>query len=203
MRWLAAFALVLAVSTGVSAQDLSKDPARAPNGTYRLAATHTQVLFAISHLGLNEYYGRFDKVSGTLSFDANQPERSAVSITIGMDGIDTPSRSLNDDLQSSDVFDADKFPTATFKSVSVTRTGPDRGTIAGVLTIKGISKPVTLDATFSGGEQDPLNGDYALGFHATTIVKRSDFGLTGMVWEPLVGGDVKLIIEAMFEQEKE
>jgi polyisoprenoid-binding protein YceI len=73
----------------------------------------------------------------------------------------------------------------------------------GTLTIKGVTKPVSLDVVFSGGEEDPLNGDFALGFKATGTIKRTDFGLTGMEWEPLVGDDVSLIIQAMFERRKD
>lgn len=196
-------ALGIGLSSGAWAQTASKDPSHAPNGAYRLEASHGQIMFAIAHLGLTDYYGRFDKLSGTLDFDANEPEKSAVTITIAANSVDTPSERLNDELKGPSVFAADQFPNATFKSVSVVRTGPDTGRITGNLTLKGVTKPVTLDATFLGGEPDPLNEAYALGFRANATIKRSDFGITGMVWEPLVGDDVKLIIEVMFEHEKE
>lgn len=206
-RRFAAIALSVAIGLGCNgeaqAQSVSKDPTHAPNGTYRLEAAHSQLLFSIAHLGLTDYYGRFDRIAGSLNFDANEPEKSAVDITISTDSIDTPSQRLNDILKSSDVFSTDQFPAATFKSVSVVRTGPDTGRIVGDLTIKSITKRVTLDVTFTGDEPDPLDDNYALGFRATASVKRSDFGLTGMVWEPLVGDDVQLIIEAIFEHEKE
>lgn len=187
----------------VQAQSVSSDPARAPNGSYRLSASHSQVLFSISHLGLTNYHGRFDKLSGTLNFDANQPERSHADITIDTGSVDTPSERLNGMLKGTDVFSVSQFPSATFKSTSVVRTGPTTGRITGDLTIKGVTKPVVLDATFGGGGPDSLNGNYALGFHATTTIKRSDFGLTGMVWAAYVGNDVNLVIEALFEQEKD
>jgi polyisoprenoid-binding protein YceI len=196
-------ALAVFVALPVSAQDISKDPSRAPNGTYRLDVSHSQLLFSIAHLGLTDYYGRFDKLSGTLSFDANQPEKSAADITISTDSVDTPSQRLNDELKSTNVFSTTQFPSASFKSTSVTRTGADTGRITGELTIKGITKPVILDAIFKGGVQNPLNSNYTLGFHATAVIKRKDFGLTGMIWEPLVSDDVNLVVEAMFEQEKE
>ena len=182
---------------------MSKDPAHAPSGAYRLEMQHSQVLFSIVHLGLTDYYGRFDKLSGTLNFDANEPERSATSVTIDTDSIDTPSKRLNDDLKSASVFSPTQFPTATFKSTSIMRTGADTGRITGNLTIKGVTKPVVFDAVFRGGATNPLNGNYALGFRATAMIKRSDFGITGMVWESFVGDEVDLVIEAMFEHEKE
>jgi polyisoprenoid-binding protein YceI len=185
------------------ADDISKDPARAPTGSYRLDTLHSQVLFSVTHMGLTDYYGRFDKISGTLSFDAGEPEKSATHIAIDMDSIDTPSSRLNDDLKDSSVFSTAQFPSATFTSTKVEKTGPDTGRITGNLTIKGVTRPVVLHAEFRGGQADPLNGNYAIGFHATTTIRRADFGITGMVWEPFVSNDVTLVIEALFEHEKE
>lgn len=198
----AILALSLAFVLPARAQNVSKDPTRTPNGTYTVNVAHTQVLFAIAHLGLTDYFGRFDKVAGTLSFDGNQPERSALSVTIDTTSVDIPSARLAEDLKGTAVFDTQQFPNATFKSTTVTRTGPATGRIVGVLTIKNVSKPVTLDVTFNGGTQSPMGTGYVLGFHATTTIRRSDFGLTTMSWAPFVGDDVHLIIEAMFDQQK-
>jgi polyisoprenoid-binding protein YceI len=202
LRVLFVALLAMTLATGVAAQNVSKDPTRAPNGAYKLETEHSLVLFSIAHLGLTDYYGRFDRLSGTLNFDGNEPEKSATSITIDTTSVDTPSSRLNDMLKDG-VFAASQFPGATFKSTSITRTGPDTGQIAGNLTIKGVTKPVVLDAVFHGGGPDPLNGGYALGFHASGTIKRSDFGLTNMVWSSFVGDEVHLTIEAMFQQEKE
>ncbi len=203
LRSLCAAALIGLLPIAATAQNVSKDPARAPNGAYTLETAHSQILFSITHLGLTNYYGRFDKLSGTLNFDANQPEKSATSITIATGSVDTPSERLNDVLKGPDVFSAGQFPSATFKSIAVVRTGPNTGRVTGNLTIRNVTKPVTLDVVFMGGEKDPLKNAYALGFRGATTIKRSDFGLTGMVWAPFVGDDVTLIIEAMFEQEKD
>ncbi|MGD0144138.1 MAG: YceI family protein [Rhizomicrobium sp.] len=204
LRRVAAVTLVLGLAGPLpaAAQSISKDTANAPAGAYTLDPGHSQMLFAIAHIGLTDYYGRFDRLSGTLNFDPRTPEKSSVAVTIDTTSVDTPSGGVNDELKGA-VFGIRAFPSAAFKSTAVTRTGPDTGRIAGDLTIKGVTKPVTLDVVFSGGEEDPLNGDYALGFKATATIKRTDFGLTGMEWEPLVGDDVKLIIEAMFERQKD
>lgn len=204
-RWFAAAVLAasLALAPQARSQDVSKDPARAPTGAYRLDTAHSQVLFSITHLGLTAYYGRFDKLSGTLTFDANEPEKSATAITIATDSVSTPSDRLDDVLKSSAVFSTGQFPDATFKSTAVVKTGPDTGRITGDLTLRGVTKPVTLDVTFNGSAPDPLRDAYALGFHATAVIRRKDFGITGMAWEPLVGDDVTLDIEALFEREKD
>ena len=202
---LAAFALVILslASVAAEAQSTSADVRQAPSGGYALETRHSQVLFSILHQGLTHFHGRFDRLSGTLNFDATEPANSAVSITIDTSSIDTPSPQLNQELAGPHVFDAQKFPTATFKSTSIERTGPTTGKITGNLTIRNITKPVTLDVTFNGGSLSPMSNAYALGFSATATIKRTDFGITGMRWEPLVSNDVRLTIEAMFQHQKD
>jgi polyisoprenoid-binding protein YceI len=199
---VAFLSLGLLTMASAGAQNVSRDPARAPNGAYAADVDHTQVLFAISHLGLTDYFGRFDKVQGTLTYDGNQPERSSLSITIDATSLDTPSERLTNELKSSSVFDTQQFPAASFKSTSVARTGPNAGRVAGILTIRNVSRPVTLDVTFNGSEPYPLKSGSTLGFHATTTIKRSEFGLNTMSWSMYVGDDVRLNIEAMFDQQK-
>jgi polyisoprenoid-binding protein YceI len=202
MRRLFAASLALAALAG-PVLAASGDPKQAPTGSYSLETRHSQVLFAIPHLGITDYYGRFDKLSGSLSFNSGAPEKSSVNITIDMTSIDTPSHELMGELMGAGVFDAAKYPTATFKSTSVARTGANSGTITGDLTLHGVTRPVTLDVVFGGVTADPFSGADDVGFHATATVKRTDFGITGMVWEGIVGDDVKLTIEAMFQHKKD
>ena len=190
-------------SVAAEAQTTPADVHQAPTGRYGLETHHSQVLFSIFHQGLTHFHGRFDRLTGTLDFNAADPAKSAVSITIDTSSIDTPSPQLNQELSGPNVFDAQKFPTATFKSTSIQRTGPTTGKITGDLTIRNITKPVTLDVTFNGGSLSPMSNAYAIGFSATTTIKRTDFGITGMRWEPLVSDDVKLTIEAMFQHQKD
>lgn len=192
--------LCLALVLSAHAENVSKDPGQAPNGTYSIDADHTQVLFSIVHLGLTDFFGRFDKASGTLNWDGGAPEQSTLAVTIDMASLDTPNSRLNDMVKS--MFRTQQFPTAVFKSISLKRTGPDTGEITGMLTIKDVSRPVTLDATFEGSEKSFPVGDTALGFRATTVIRRSDFGLNTTFWSGFVGDDVRLIIEAMFDQQK-
>jgi polyisoprenoid-binding protein YceI len=199
------FALVAAVCTVASAgaQSVSTDAKQAPTGRYALDAHHSQILFSILHQGTTYYYGRFDRLSGTLNFAGSAPDKSAVSIDIDMTSIDMPSQALNGILTAKEVFDVQQFPTATFRSTSVVRTGPNTGKIMGDLTIKNVTKSVTLDAVFNGGSLNPMSDSYAIGFSATTTIRRTDFGITGMRWEPFVGNEVKLIIETGFQQSKD
>ena len=195
---LAAFAFALFASAPVSSQTVSTDPAQAPSGTYVANEDHTQVLFSIRHLGLTDYHGRFNKVSGTLSFNGDDPARSTVAIAVDSTSLDTPSDRLNNALKT--IFRAQQFPAMTFKSTLVTRTGPETGRINGTLTIRDVTKPVILDVTFNGGEKSPMGGAHTLGFHATGVVRRSDFGLDKMFWNRFVSDDVALTIEAEFDQ---
>ena len=156
--FVAVLSLALASCLPVLAQNVSTDPAKAPSGTYSVNAGHTQLLFSILHLGLTDYFGRFDKLSGTLNYDDKQPEHSAVNISIDMTSMDLPSARLTDDVKN--VFGVQQYPTATFKSTAITRTGPDTGRMSGLLTIKDVTKPVTLDVTFNGGELSQIGGGY-------------------------------------------
>lgn len=204
VRRLAALAICLsiAVAPGTFAQTVSRDPARAPSGLYQLDASHSQILFSVVHIGMTDYYGRFDRMSGALNFDAAQPERSSVSVSIDAASVDTPSSAVEDELRTN-VFNTGQFPSATFQSVSAIRTGPNTGRLTGNLTIRNITRPVILDVTFNGGGDNPLENSYAMGFRATGVIRRSDFGMTSMIWSSFVSDDVQLVIEAMFEHRKD
>ncbi|HVZ90947.1 MAG TPA: YceI family protein [Rhizomicrobium sp.] len=202
MRMRLAASLAYLLLAGPALAQSSQDPKQAPTGAYTLDSRHSQVLFAIPHLGVTDYHGRFDKVTGSLNYNAGAPEKSSTSVIIDMTSIDTPSRELTGELMGPNVFKTADFPTAAFKSTSIVRTGPTSGKITGDLTIRGVTKPVTLDATFGGLTTDPFSGADDIGFRATATIKRADFGLTGMVWEPVVGEEVTLTIEALFQHPK-
>jgi polyisoprenoid-binding protein YceI len=186
--------------SGAAVAQVSQNPENSPQGIYQLDERHSQVLFSLRHLALTDFYGRFDKMSGALTFDARHPEFSTVSITLDMSTIDTPNAELNGELK--DVFNVAKFPTATFKSTAINRTGPTTGKITGDLTLNGVTKPITLDTTFIGGRENPMDGAPALGFSATAVIHRADYNLDQMIWSGAVGADVTLTINAMFEQKK-
>lgn len=203
-RQIAAGALTFILAAGAAtAQSVATDPKQSPAGAYQLETRHTQVLFAIAHFGITNYYGRFDKVSGTLNFNPTDPVSSSVNVTLDTTSVNMKSPELTSEVQQAAVFDSGHFPQATFKSTSATRTGPNSGTVTGDLTIRNITKPVTFTVTYNGGLKSPMGNDYDLGFHATATIKRSDYNMTSMMWSPMVGDDVQLIIEALFTQSKE
>lgn len=194
-----AFATALVAAAPVRAADLAKVQA----GHYVLDKSHAKVVFSINHLGFSTYYGFFPDLSGTLALDPAAPAKSALSVTINVAGMVTTDPKLDEKLKSETFFDTAKFPKATFKSTAIEVTGEGRGKLTGDLTLHGVTKPVTLDVTFGGVTQDPFSGADDIGFHATATVKRSDFGITGMVWENVVADEVKLTIEAMFQHKKD
>jgi polyisoprenoid-binding protein YceI len=153
------------------------------------------VAFGVKHLGLSTYVGRFNTVSGKLTFNPAEPEKSSVEIAIDMASADTTSDKLDTKLRD-EAFEASAFPTATFVSTKVTRTGETTGTVEGTLTLHGVSQPLTLDVVFNGGREHPFSKTYALGFSATASLKRSAFGVDD--WAMAAADDVTLTIEAEF-----
>jgi polyisoprenoid-binding protein YceI len=195
---LAASLLLLAAASPVWAQmpagAPSTDLAKAPSGPLEMDTRHTQVVFTIVRGGLINVYGRFDKNSGTLNFDTAKPENSQLNVTIDMTSISMMVPELNTMLQGKDVMDTADFPTATFKSTSVVRTGPNAGNVTGDMTFRGKTRPVTFAVVYSG-----TNGNQ-VGFHATATIKRSDFGMTEMRFSPLISDTINLIIEGQFQK---
>ena len=115
---------------------------------YTFDPNHTQVQFVWNHFGFSNLTGQFGKVEGTVDFDAADPGKASVNATIQMASVDSNVKKLDGELVGADYFDAAKFPTATFKSTKVTRgSTPDHLTVAGDLTLHGVTKPVTLDVT--------------------------------------------------------
>jgi polyisoprenoid-binding protein YceI len=202
---LPAFALFLAAPTLV-AQDASSvppaipgaaDPARVTAGTYATDPAHTLVGWKVSHFGFNDYFGQFGTITGTLTLDPANPAASVLDITVPVSGLATASSGLTAHMQRADFFDMPNHPDVKFVSTAVAVTGTT-ARITGNLTIRGITRPVVLDARFVGAGTNPFNRKATVGFHATTTVKRSEFGMTYGV--PLVSDDVELTISAAFEK---
>ena len=171
------------------------DPARVKAGTYTIEPSHTQVRFGVMHMGFNFYYGTFGQPSGRLVLDPARPNTASLTVEVPIAGVQTTSDKLTEELKSAMFFDAAKFPTMRFVSDSVVVTGT-RARITGQLTMHGVTKPLTLDATFVGAGNF-MNKD-AVGFSATGTLNRSDFGITYGV--PLVSDAVSIEITAAFEK---
>ena len=162
------------------------------SGTYALDPTHTDVLVEWTHFGFSKPSAHFGITEGKLVYDADDVSKSSVEVTIPVTAIDTFVPKLDEHLKSADFFDAGKFPTATFKSTSVAAAGTNKLTVTGDLTVKGITKPVTLDVTLNGAGEHPMAKKQAIGFSATGTLKRTDFGVGA--YAPNVSDDVQLRI---------
>jgi len=171
------------------------DPKAVVAGTYTIESSHTQVRFEYLHLGFNPYFGDFSNIKGTLVLDPAKPAASSVEVEIPINSIHVPSAKLVEEFNSPQFFDSAKFPTATFKSTKVTPMGT-KAKIEGNFTLHGVTKPLTLEASFVG--TGAMRGKQTIGFTATAWLKRSDYGIAGGV--PLVADDVKLDITAAFEK---
>jgi polyisoprenoid-binding protein YceI len=174
------------------------DPAKVSAGNYAVESTHAQIQWSTSHFGFNDYFGLFGSPTGTLSLDPANLNASKVSISVPVSSNVTSSEKLTAHMLKADFLNAEKFPTATFESTSVVATDKS-AKIAGNLTLLGVTKPVVLDTTFSGAGKNAYNGKETVGFHATTTIKRSYFGMKYGL--PLVGDDVKLNISVAFEKQ--
>jgi polyisoprenoid-binding protein YceI len=186
----------------------------APAGDYAVDPTHASVTFRMQHLGLSYYTLRFKTYDATVAFDPANIAASKVSATIRPSDIivgypadyvanhpGTKFTSWEDDLANSTNFlDAGKFPTITFTSTSVEPSGDRTAKVTGDLTLKGVTKPVTLDVTFAGeNPAHPFAKVPAIGFSATGTFKRSEFGLDYLP-TAVVGDDVQVEIEGDFIQ---
>ncbi|MFP5374675.1 MAG: YceI family protein [Gammaproteobacteria bacterium] len=160
--------------------------------TFVLDPDHTNVVASWNHLGFSNPVAHFGEVDGTLVYDDADVGASSVTVTLPLTGMDGHVDAFNEHLRSADLFDADQYPQITFRSTRVEATGPDRLKVTGDLTIKGITREVVLDTRLNGRGEHPMAKREAIGFDATTTVKRSEFGLGYAL--PAVGDTVQLRI---------
>ena len=170
-------------------------------GNYVLDPTHARVNWSLSHAGLSQYTARFDDVEGTLRFDADNPTQSRVDIRIDPNSISTGLEKFDEMLATSDrYFDANTYPEIRFASTSIRKTSETTGLITGDLTLRGVTKPITLDTTFNGAGKSFGNPGETLGFSAKGDFLRSDFGMTHLITLANIGDKITLNIEAEFNE---
>ncbi|MCE7796944.1 YceI family protein [Sphingobium sufflavum] len=202
---LIALAILAAAAAPIVAQMPTEapgkpDPKRVTAGTYATDPSHTLVGWRVNHMGFNDYFGQFGDVKGSLVLDPAKPANAKLDVTIPIASLSTASAALTKHLSGADFFDAAKYPEARFVSTSVNVTGT-KAVIVGNLTIKGITKPVTLDASFVGaGKGFPqAGGRETVGFHATGKVNRGDYGIAYGL--PLVPDPVLIDLTVAFEKQ--
>lgn len=159
--------------------------------TYGVDGSHTFPRFSYSHFGYSTQLSSFKNTTGKVVFDA-EAKTGSVDITIDMKAVNTGFEVFDSHLQGEDFFDTAKFPTATFKSTKVVFEGDKPKTVEGNLTIKGVTKPVTLTVTGFQSMPHPMMKKPAIGANAFTNIKRSEFNAGKYV--PYVGDDVRIDI---------
>jgi polyisoprenoid-binding protein YceI len=164
--------------------------------SFAVDKTHSEAHFQVRHL-VTKVRGHFTDFSGTIQFDQANIDAAKVSLTIQAASIDTGTPDRDGHLKSDDFFAVDKFPTLTFVSSKVTKTGADTFDVAGTLTLHGVSKELTVPVTFLGLAKDPW-GNMRAGFEGEVTVNRKDFGLvynaTLETGGFLIGDDVKISV---------
>ncbi|MEO1014384.1 MAG: YceI family protein [Pseudomonadota bacterium] len=192
--FLAASVLAFAAAPAF-AQD-APNPAAAESGEYTSDPTHAYITFSYSHQGYSRPFLRWRDWNATLDWDADKPEESDVEVEIVAASIDSGVDKFDDHLKSADFFEVEKFPTITFKSGDIEKTGDNTGVMNGVLVVKGEEKPVTLDVTFNRADFDERKKAHKIGFSARGKVSRTELGVGK--YAPFVGDDVDLLIEVEF-----
>lgn len=168
-------------------------PALAAPKTFVLDTSHANIDWRISHFGFSSPSGKLIGATGTVVLDEAKPENSKVEVTLSPKNVVSGVLKLDQHLQAPEFFDTAKFPQAKFVSSKVTQTGKDTARVDGMLTLRGVTKPVTLDVKLNKIGTNMMGVNTA-GFSAHTVVKRSDFGMTAYL--PDLGDDVAITIEA-------
>lgn len=167
-------------------------------GNWQLDPYHTQVEFSAKHLGMMTVRGYFDEISTTADIDPEHPEAASVEATISTASIRTNNGVRDNDLRSSNFLEVEKYPLITFKSTGVSPAGTDRYTLTGDLTIKGNTRPVTLEVTRYGEFNDPAMMGHRIAYGATTKINRKEFGLTFnaiLDGKLVVSDEIQIVIE--------
>jgi len=176
---------------------MATTPSAAVTTTWKIDPAHSYIEFAVKHLMFTTVRGRFSDVEGTITVVENDPSRSSVNATIKAASIDTRTGQRDDHLRSEDFLHAERFPDLTFRSTRISGDS-DSFEVTGELTIRGVTREITLDATKEGAGKDPWGGE-RVGFSATAKLDRRDYGLT---WNQaiesggvVVGNEVKISVE--------
>lgn len=186
----------------------AEPPVDVPAGAYTIDPAHTSLLFRVDHLGFSNYTARFKKATAQLQLDPNNLAASNVTVTVDAKSLETDfpdpkTLDFNAELLGEGWLNAGKFPEITFRSTSVEPTGTRTMRINGELSLRGVTRPMVLEAKFNGGYRGhPMDPNARIGFSATGVLKRSEFGITYGIPAPGtkmgVSDEVNVIVETEF-----
>src|SRR5882672_7777269 len=175
----------MSASTATPAAPSQTQPSSSTNGSrsvWAIDPAHSNLEFSVRHLMISTVRGRFSSFAGTVTFDEQNPEASAVEAVVDVKSIDTREAQRDEHLRSADFFDVEHHPTITFRSTQIERILNGHYRVKGVLTMRGTSREEVLDVVEEGRTRDPW-GKERIGYSLTSKIKRSDFGLT---WNQLL-----------------
>lgn len=168
-RWMVSLSVLALLITPL-------ESAFAQRVTYRVDPVHSFVIFRVKHMNTAYAYGRFNSFSGTILVDEKNPANSSVEFEIEANSIDTGNSQRDDHLRSPDFFNVRQYPKITFKSASVRKLDANTFEVKGDLTIRGVTRPLTVRVTYVGKGRNP-RGQEIIGFETTFTLKRSQFGV--------------------------
>jgi len=161
--------------------------------TWKIDPAHSAVQFSVRHMGISTVRGQFQKVAGTVQYDAKDASKTSIDATIDTTSIDTRVEMRDNDLRGPNFFDAQKYPALTFKSKKAESAGDGKLKVTGDLTIHGVTKEVVLDVEGPSAPAKDPKGNLHVGASATTKVNRKDFGVNGA--SAMVGDDVSIVLD--------
>ncbi|MFN6935273.1 MAG: YceI family protein [Tsuneonella sp.] len=193
-------ALGVAVLSGAAiaqSDALTREPVQVRSGSYVLDRAHGKITWSVDHMGFSTYIGQFTDVAATLNLDVRSPATSKLIATIDTTSVGTLNEQLDSHLKTADFFDTARFPEAQFTATAIKLIDRDSAEIIGNLTLRGVTRPVTIAADFNQAGVNPVDKQYTLGFDGEATIKRSDFGINYGL--PVLGDEVTLNIEAEFK----
>lgn len=187
MKKLLILLAVVSIQLSAIAQDVWKND-----------KSHSQLMFSISHMGVSEVSGAFKKFEVTITSAKPDFSDAVITMTADIASINTGIDMRDNHLKSPDFFDSSANPTMTFKSNSLQKTGTDKYTLTGDLTLHGVTKPVTLNLWYRGSVENPRSKKPVAGFQLTGTIKRSDFGIGPKFQPPMLGDEVMIKADGEF-----
>ena len=170
--------------------------------TYVFDKAHTNIQFSWDHFGFSTTSAGFEEFSGELQFDPEDRANSSIEVTIDLDSVDSGFDTFNEHLtEKPEWFNTDEYPEATFTSTGIEALGEDRLRVTGDLTLKGVTKEITLETTINKIGKHPVSNAKTIGFDATTTVSRSAFDMGN--YAPSVGDEVTISISSEMQRESD
>jgi len=167
-------------------------------GNWKSDPNHSKLAFSTTHLGISDVSGLFDRFDARIASGRADFSDAVFELTVDVRSVNTQVEMRDSHLKSGDFFQADKFPTMSYKSTSITKTGADRYKLVGNLTLHGVTREVAMDLWYRGTIENPQSREITSGFQLTGSLKRSDFGIGEKFAEPMISDEVRITADGEF-----